>query len=584
MTLASTGVDGRTAQTESSEGVSGETRRRVRDCLFLVFVVAASVAPYVTRLGFYSDDWAFLGSLNSFGDFSNAGRSTLFAFQEHIRQRPTQAVYSWLLFRVFHLDPTGYHLTNTIVVAAMIVLLYLVLRELWVARPVALSVAGIYAVLPVYSTDRFWFAAFGYPLSLAAYLLSLLANIRSLRSEHSRWRWKAVALVSLVVGGLGYEIVIPLFAANVVLLAFLAWRSTPRRALPAGRRLVLFLGMDVVALSAVVAYKIAAAAQSGVPPGYAKYVLWLVTGTLVTNLGTYGIGFPRVASWAAQEASWPAVASSVAVGAATFAYVLRAMAKSDAPSFGYRYWIRLALIGIATLFAGYSIFLVSARILFTSTGINNRVSIAGALGSAVCLVAASGIVARLVGRRRSWRGPVLSALVGVVCLSGTLTNAALADRWAVAWEVQQSVLHEIRDDVSPPPRGSTLILDGVCPYVGPAIVFESNWDLAGALEVLYDDPTIRADVTSADLKIGPTGISTTLYGDHVARYTYGPSLILYKAGLPTIARLTDERTARALLRNPDGGCERGAAGSGVPLFELDRWFHRLELRYFWQPS
>jgi hypothetical protein len=561
------------------------SRSSLRDSAFLALVVAASSAPYVARLGFYSDDWAFLGSLNSFGNFSNAGRSAAFDFQQHIWQRPTQAVYSWLLFRFFHLDPTGYHVTNTVVVAAMVVLLYLALRELGLARVVALCVAAVYALLPNYSTDRFWFAAFGYPLTMAAYFLSLFANLRGIRSPLSaRWRWKAIALLALAIGGLGYEVVLPLFVINVVGLWLLSRRPPPSgsTAPPAGARLALFLGSDVAALAGVVLYKAVAAAQTGVPANYPRYVLWLTAGSVVTNLGTYGIDLPRVAWWAARSSSWPAIVASVGVGVATLAYVLRASRNSEVSMFGYGWWVKLAFAGIAGLFAGYSIFLVTARILFTSTGINNRVSIAGAVGSAVCLVAGIGLVARLAGRRAAWRAPILAVLVAAVCFTGSLANGALADRWIVAWHIQRAVLAELRSRLPPPPPGSTVILDGVCPYVGPAVVFESNWDLAGALEIVYRDPTIRADVTTANLRIGRTGITTTLYGDHVAQYRYGRSLILYDAATATTRSLTDERTAQAFIGRADGRCPPGAAGTGVPIFDLDRRFNELELRFFWR--
>jgi hypothetical protein len=555
------------------------------DCLFLAVIVAISVAPYVWRLGFYSDDWAFLGSLNSFGDFSNAGRSTVFDFQELIGQRPTQAAYSWLLFRFFHLDPLGYHVTNTIVIAAMTALLYLTLRELRVARPIAFSIAAVYALLPNYSTDRFWFAAFGYPLSMTMYFLSLFANLRSLRSPTAtRWAWKGVALTALIIGGLGYEVVVPLFVANILLLWYLARKPSfvGRTTAVTGRRLVVFLAPDLAALSAVVAYKIAFAAQSGVPANYPKYVLWLGAGALVTNLGSYGVALPKAVSWSLASIAWPAIGTSIAIGVATFGFVLRIARRSNVSSVVLKGWAKLAVIGIATFFLGYSIFLESGRILFTSTGINNRVSIAGSLGFAILVVATFGFVARSLGRRPSWRPAILALLVGAFCFSASIVNIALADNWGQAWEEQRAILADIRDNLPPPEAGSAVILDGVCPYVGPAVVFESNWDLAGALEIEYADPTIRADVTSANLEVGASGLSTTLYGDHVAHYPYGDSLILYDARTSRAWRLRDEQTARIHLGESVNECPKGAAGWGVPIFGVDVWFHDLELKYFWR--
>ena len=48
----------------------GRNRDLFSDGLFLVAIVLGSAALYVTQLGFYSDDWAFLGSLTTHGDHS----------------------------------------------------------------------------------------------------------------------------------------------------------------------------------------------------------------------------------------------------------------------------------------------------------------------------------------------------------------------------------------------------------------------------------------------------------------------------------------------------------------------------------
>jgi hypothetical protein len=46
--------------------------RTFQDCLFLIIVVLISLVLYVGGLGFYSDDWAFLGALSTFGDLGEA--------------------------------------------------------------------------------------------------------------------------------------------------------------------------------------------------------------------------------------------------------------------------------------------------------------------------------------------------------------------------------------------------------------------------------------------------------------------------------------------------------------------------------
>jgi hypothetical protein len=100
----------------------------------------------------------------------------------------------------------------------MAVALYLLLVELRVPAAVAVAVVAVFVLLPTYSTDRFWFAAFGYPVTMTAYLLSSYANVGALRSwsRAERWRaWKAFAVAAMLVSGFGYEVVLPLFVANI---------------------------------------------------------------------------------------------------------------------------------------------------------------------------------------------------------------------------------------------------------------------------------------------------------------------------------------------------------------------------------
>jgi hypothetical protein len=86
---------------------------------------------------------------------------------------------------------------------------------------------------------------------------------------------------------------------------------------------------------------------------------------------------------------------------------------------------------------------------------------------------------------------------------------------------------------------------GICPYVGPAIVFESYWDLAGALQVLCRDPTLEADVTGR-MTLASEGVATSLYGPRTtAIHRFGPRLILFDARTSSVISLTDGSTLSA---------------------------------------
>ncbi|MBA2529169.1 MAG: hypothetical protein H0V19_04290 [Euzebyales bacterium] len=563
------------------------SRGQVRlDCSFLALLVVTSWALYVGRLGFSSDDWAFLGSLTTAGDPTSGGPPGGQDFASYLRPRPTVVAYQWLLHALFGLDPLGYHVVNGLVLAAGAVVFLLALGELRVPRPVRVAVPAVYALLPHYASDRFWFAAFGYGLSMLAYFASLYADLRVLRSRRAaRWAWKAAALSSLVAAALGYEIVIPLLAGNVALLwyrARLLDRGQHSLAGPAAIRSMLTA--NVLALATIVAWKAVVSVGEASPDRYLLHVARIATGAVATSYGTYGAGLPWALRWAAAAADTATLALALLLAVGTYAYLLLTFRRPPVDLPDRRRWLLLAVAGGVVFGLGYAIFLVSSRIVFTSTGINNRVAIAASAGVAMSLVGVAGWLSAWLPSARA-RAHGFCLLVTALCVSGFLIVNALAMSWAGAWQREQIVLGEIEERFPRLQPGSTVLLDGVCPYVGPAVIFESNWDLAGALEVRYQDPSLRADVVSERLQVGEDALTTVLYGSLRARYPYGPGLLVYDHRRGTVTPLPDAAAARSYFG--DGpprrsvACPHGLAGTGVTLFPMDRWYRRVEDRYLW---
>lgn len=554
--------------------------------LFVAFVIAVSAAPYVARLGFASDDWAFLGSLTSHGDLSAPGRSAEHDFATYLRPRPVQVAYQTLLYNAFGLNALGYHLVNTVILAVMGAACYLVLRELDVPRLPAVAVAVMYGVLPHYSTDRFWWAAFGYGAAMTFALASMYADLRALRSRGAAlWLWKTAALAGLTLSGLGYEIALPLLAASVPMLWY---RSRHPTAGPLIQKIgragaIVFLGSSIVVLAAVVAFKLAFPVGVGVGGNYLLHLSRLALGSAATSFGSYGWGLPESTRWAVSTADRATLAAGVVL-AGSIAVYLGAHGRRDASlMWPVRNWLRLMAGGAFVFALGYGIFLTNGRILFSSTGISNRVAIAAAVGVAMIWVGLAGAATALVPP--GWRAWVFAVPVAALCLSGFLIVQGLAAAWAEAWQRQQTILADIQTRLPSLEDRTTIILDGICPYVGPGIVFESNWDLAGALETRYGDPTVRADVVSANLSVNDDGLSTRLYADQIARYDYGRRLFVFDARDSALRSLPDADTARAwwtTRQEPD--CPHGAAGYGTTLFSWDGWYRRLETAYLWGES
>jgi hypothetical protein len=572
---------GRPRSTRSRARAPGWLARpEVRDALFVALVIAVSAVPYLTRLGFWSDDWAFLGSLTTYGDLSAPGRSAEHDFAAHLRPRPVQVAYQTLLHAVFGVEPLGYHVVNTLVLAAMGALGYLVLRELGLGRLPAVAVAVTYGLLPHYSTDRFWWAAFGYGLAMTLAFASLYFDLRALRSGGAaRWRWKIAALAALALSGLGFEVALPLLAAAVPVL----WYRSRR---PAGGRLrhplgragaVLFLGSNVAVLAAVAAVKLAFPVGVGVGGSYPLHLARLTLGSVATGFGSYGLGLPEAVRWAVATVDAVSLGVGAALAGAIGAYVAGLTRQDTWPA---RTWLRLAGAGAVVFALGYAVFLTNGRILFSSTGISNRVSIAAAAGVAMIWVGLAGAASAAVGPR--WRAWVLAPAVAVLTLSGYLVVQGLAANWAEAWQREQAALADIRARLPTLEPGTTIILDGACPYVGAAVVFESNWDLAGALETYYRDPTVRADVASANLTVGDHGLSTRLYLDHIARYGYDRRLLVFDVRDSSLRALPDAESARAWwAARQVPRCPRGAAGYGALTFSWDARYRRLENAFLW---
>ncbi len=537
----------------------------IADCLFLGVFTLASVVPYVSGLGFYADDWA---SLRRFGLSTDQSLAGLYSssMSSWFSMRPAQILYQAGLYKLFGLNPLGYHLFNSMVLVSAIVLLYLVLRELVQRRLIAFSVAALYASLPHYSTDRFLFLHITF--SVTMYLLSLYSGLRAVRSGTVRAvLWGLLGIVCLPVSILAYEVALPLFVLNVALIWHHAGSYPYRgnRGQPLISRLVI--AGDAAALVLTVIYKSVMTVRADLPSNYTAYLVKTALGAVVINYGTYGVALPYVAWWALSHIGWAAATLGLTTGASMAVYLYYVVLPSGTDWPGRAIWRLLALLGLAVFGFGYAIFLGTSRPAFTSTGVGNRVAIAACIGVAISLVGFLGWASSLLPTEQLRRA-CFSLLVGLVSTSGLLMIDALGAHWALAYEQQQQVVAEIRRHVPSLPSGSTLILDGSCPYVGPAVVFESSWDLRGALALEYHDATIRADVATPSLKRDDAGITTELYGARW-RYPYG-KLFVYNTGSKRLYRLgtrgDGDRYFESISPVTDHKCPQAAEGRGVPIF------------------
>src|SRR5688572_26422553 len=447
-----------------------------RDCLFLCLIVLLSLLLYVGSLGFYSDDWSFLGYFSVSPDQSFPG---LFRYLlgPQVQMRPVQVLYLSGLYSLFGLSPLGYHLVNAAVLVAIPVLFYLALRELGQERIVALAAPVVYILLPHYSTDRFWVAAFQANLSMALYFLSLYSDLRALRSRlMGFWSWKLLSLLCLLGSALAYEVALPVFLLNLLLVwsrGRQRYGSAPSSSWPSARALAL-LGSNLIALVAVLIFKRLTTIRIGDSPvSFGEYTYWIlrravalhspdyeaglnIKRALEVNYGDYGLGLPRVVWKILREYPDPAIlVLGGFLGLIIFSYLYRTIAsqgRTEAISqSGMMKWI---VGGVAVFALGYAIFLTNYNVIFTPTGIGNRTAIAAAVGIALSWVGGLGWLSTFLSARY-WRQRVFCALITLLGVSGFLINNTIATFWMVAYRQERMILADIFQRFPSLPVGST---------------------------------------------------------------------------------------------------------------------------------
>lgn len=548
-------------------------RPAASDSLFLGLFVLASCLLYAGRLGFYSDDWEYLSRLCNCRDQSMAG---LFACMgwPGLYIRPLQLVQLAVLYKLSGLDPLLYHVMNTLVFAVAVLLFHHALRKLRAPDIVALCAPLLWASVPLFSTDRFWIAVFMANLSMvfcfgAFLFLGASATGTSLRAVCLRLG----CLVAMGASALSYEAPVGLFA----MVPVLSWYAGPTpeksakwRWLRTHRGFALISGLLLV--SGVI-LKLVSQQRQVFQGRFLKHMdkvaLHAISQGLEFNFGRLGLGVPAAAWQSLRQYSDAArLGVAVVLGIAVFAYLYLRFRDDAGVSSSWMMFPATALAGLVIYSLGYVLFGAMIHDEFANTGVWNRVAIASASGAAIAMVGMLGCMAWAFRRPRFQRA-AFAFLIAVVAASGVLAVNTLAGLWIEARHRQQVVLDDIRSRHATLPLGSTFILSGVCPYVGPGIVFECDWDLAGALQILYRDPTLKADVATPALKTEAAGLSKLFY-EVETTYPYGPNLLLYDFRTKALVRLTDEPTARRYL-GPGGSaalpqCPPGREGYGTAVF------------------
>lgn len=552
-----------------SNGVrSSLTDRRGFDGLVVAAITALTTASYVGRLGFSSDDWVFISEMQFAGGTLDKVR--VFAENPNLRVRPTQSFTQIVLHDLLGTNPRGYHVVAALLLVAMAVTLWACLVTLGAARVVSFMVPVAFATSPVYATDRFWFATLGYTITLLSTFVLLACDLRAVRGATLDWRWKVPAWVALTIAVLGYEVVVPLLVLEPLSVAWWARRHHGEGVIERfGRRgAFVLVGTNWLLLLGGLVYK-ATQGEGFVEGAYREHLEWLGAAAVGGHFGSFGVLLPHSAWWAAKNAPMIVIMIAVAVGVAAGVGARHALRDAGVTR---RTWVQVTLAGFVLWLLGYAVFLFTSRFDVTTTGIGTRTGMAAALGSATVWVGVVGMVGTLL-RPPAARATATGVAFGLLCACFVVVTGTLAESWVTASRRQREIVATVAAAVSEnQPAGTpTVILDGVCPYEGPAPVFENHWDLWGALRVELDRPDVQADVRTTRLTLTDRDIETQIYGMPKV-HPYGPSTLLVDVeGNVTV--LVDRASAEAALASSpfDPASCPGSPGRGEDLLPVDRW-------------
>jgi len=399
------------------------------------------------------------------------------------------------------------------------------------------------------------------------FFLSLYAGLRAFSLHTTRKLfWKGVSIFSLLLSLLSYEVVLPLVFLNVLLF----WNPIDRikqNNTKQQQNHAVFILLNFIALIYIIVFKMKTTTRLG-KFNYPGDVAHITFSVFQVSYAKLGVNLPYI--WGevlSKYSNFTDLLTGLLLYTVIFLYLYAISSREESVFPGTKWMRNLTFLSFIIFFLGYAIFFTNNKIGFSPTGIDNRVAIAAASGIAFTIVGGVGWICTSILPHKFARW-FFCVVIAIVCTGGFLIINSLASFWITASQQQQAVLAAIQHKFPAMTKNSTLILDGVCPYNGPGIVFESQWDLMGALQTLYKDPTLRADIVTPRLQVKNNGIYTQIY-TFSAFYPF-KNLFIYNFKNQKVYHIYNAQAAVYYFQefNPDhnNGCPAGEAGNGVSVF------------------
>jgi len=459
-------------------------------------LAAATYFGHVRGGGWYYDDWIIISAL----ELRDPGTSAFEAVQRASGSHRPGSVSVWAaLHALGGRGQAPYLLVGVGLVAVEAFLAYIVLRLARIARIVAVPAAAMLTVVPVIDSLRLWTMMFTATVAVILMLAGFATSLVGMRL--SRIRTVAVHAAALVLYAgsiLTYELVAaPILVAVLLYRLVVPWRSALRR-----------WAADVLVVGVSVAFMADAAREVRPPETSTSFMLDRAEQMVRPAADVFGSLLP-----AERLLLGPGGLSLLGLG---LAGCVAAVVRRDQLAGAIRHWTLVALGGLLFAVAGF-VMLLPADPYFIPRleGVGNRTSGVAVLGAIVLLVAllwlvAAGIASLL--RRPAVASPVAAAALAVTAIGMFETELVHQHAWASSWQQSQAVVSAIRTSVGPDvPPGTGIVTFRHTQFTvpGDVPVFAADWDLQGAVRLLYNDRSVRGypwkgdgDCSARGLKLG----------------------------------------------------------------------------------
>ncbi len=442
----------------------------------MVGLTLALYLPHVFQSGFYTDDYVFLETWR----FGHETWGEIFSnlFRGWDNYRDGAGFFYQAMPKIGHLKASHYMAAGVLITGMQGCLFFAVLRLQGMRQMSAVLAGTIFVACPWIDASRIWMAVYPYSIAVCFYLGGLLCAQLAFASSQGRRvvAWHALSLVLFIFAVETFEAVIVPVAISVLLYGIrFGWGRAFRR-WPADL-LVAALGLF-------------ADLKHGAVRGASYGIGHLVDrgGELLSSGGTL-ISSAFAGPWSL------AVIALVVAASAGLVILIRQNPQCAAE---VRWWVTAAAVGFIFAVAGLApLFPAPSEYTPTWTGPSNRFSLPGAPGEILLLIAVIWLVglglAALIRRRQQAR--VIATVIAVAILVSLIIQENRNERsWTAASRDQHQILRTVEAALGPKPARYTAVATfdqaDVTPDGDP--IFDTGYDLAGALHLYYGDTTLRA--------------------------------------------------------------------------------------------